>query len=113
MVETRRRKSGKQRSTSEQRDHPRYVVPGKVSGRQLTPRGLPKARKSVIQGRMENIGAGGLCLLTNDTIKVSYLFQCEITIAKTPAAIPTFTQVRWVEKNAKGAKYRVGLQFLL
>ncbi len=109
MVEAR----SKQRRARERRHHPRYVVPCRVKGRQLPPLGFPKARKRIIQGRIENIGGGGLCLLTNDALKVPYLLQCEITIPKTAAAIPTFTQVRWIEKNAKGLTYRVGLQFLL
>ena len=67
----------------------------------------------MIQGRIDNIGAGGLCLLTNDAIKLSYLLQCEICIPNTAAAIPTLTQVRWIQRNAKGVRYKVGLQVLL
>ena len=84
-----------------------------MRGRQLTPLGFPKTRNSVIQGRLRNTSAGGLCLLTNDVMKVSYLLQCELSIPKTPATIPALMQVRWVQKNAKGSRYRVGLQFLL
>ena len=113
MAEAHKRKSTKQRQARERRHHPRHAAPCKVKGRQLPPLGFPKARKRIIQGRTENIGAGGLCLLTNDALKVPYLFQSEIRIPKTAAAIPILTQVRWVEKNAKGVKYRVGLQFLL
>ncbi len=113
MEEPRRRKPGLQRRTRERRHHRRYGVLCKLRGRQLTPLGSPKAGKSVIQGRIENTSAGGLCLLTNDAIKLSYLLQCEICIPNTAAAIPTLTQVRWIQENAKGSRYRVGLRFLL
>ncbi len=55
---------------------------------------------------MENTSAGRLCLSNNKALKVSYLIQCEIRIAETPAAIPTLAQVRWIQKNAKGFRYR-------
>jgi hypothetical protein len=113
MQESRRCKPGKQPRARERRHHQRYVVLCKVRARQLTPLGSPKESKNIIQGRIENTGAGGLCLLTNDALKVSYLLQCEICIPKTAAAIPALTQVRWIEKNAKGSRYRVGLRFLL
>ena len=113
MEEARRRKPGKQRRAQERRRHRRYAVPCKVRARALAPLGFPKARKSVIQGRMQNTSTGGLCLLTNDAIRVSYLLQCEIGIPKSAAAIPTLAQVRWIQKNAEGSRSRVGLQFLL
>ncbi len=103
----------KKQSEEERRHHPRYVVPSRVRGRQLPPLGFPRARYSVIQGRVRNTSAGGLCLLTNDLMKVSYLLHCELSIPKNPAAIPALMQVRWVQKNTKGLRYTVGLQFLL
>ncbi len=112
MQEPRRRKSGMQRRARERRHHRRYGVPWKLRGRQLAPLGSPKARKSVIQGRIENTSPGGLCLLTDDALKLSYLLQCEICIPSTAAAMPTLTQVRWIQKNAKGFRYSVGLRFL-
>ncbi len=111
--EARMRQPMKQGRGRERRHHPRHGLSANLRGRQLAPLGSPKARKSVIQGRIENTGATGLCLLTNDAMKVSYLLQCEIIFPKTPAAIPTLTQVRWIQKNAKGFRYRVALQFLL
>ncbi len=117
MKITRRRmprsRTPRKQPKGERRHHPRYVVPSRVKGRQLTPLGFPKARYSIIQGRLRNTSAGGLCLLTNDVMKVSYLLQCELSIPKTPAAIPALMQVRWVQKNTKGLRYTVGLQFLL
>lgn len=52
---------------------------------QLGPLGFTEAGKSVFQGQIRNIRAGALCLLTNNTIKASYLLQSEIHIPK-PAA---------------------------
>ena len=108
-----RSRTPRKQPKGERRHHLRYVVPSKVSGRQLSPLGFPKTRHRVIQGRIRNTSAGGLCLLTNDLMKVSYLLQCELSIPKNPAAIPALMQVRWVRKNAKGSRYKVGLQFLL
>ncbi len=108
-----RSRTPRRQSRGERRHHPRYLVPSRVRGRQLSPRGFPKTRYSVIQGRIQNTSAGGLCLLTNGLMKVSYLLQCELSIPKTPATIPALMQVRWVQKNAKGLRYTVGLQFLL
>ena len=103
----------KQRRGRERRHHPRSMLTCDLRGRELSPLVFPKARKRVIQGRIQNISGGGLSLLTNRLMTVSNLLQCEIIFPKTPAAIPTLTQVRWIQKNAKGFRYRVGLQFLL
>lgn len=49
---------------------------------------------------MKTIGAGGPWLLTSDAMKVSYLLQCEIRIPKSVTAIPTLTQVHWIQKTS-------------
>ncbi len=69
MEESGSRKPMKQGRGRERRHHPRHGLTANLRGRQLAPLGSPKARKSVIQGRIENTVASGLCLLTNDAFQ--------------------------------------------
>ncbi len=103
----------RQPSGQEKRGHPRYPLTGEVRGRELSRLGAPKARKRLIRGPIQNISSGGLCLLTDQVIKVSSLIRCELLFSQIPAPIPTLLQVRWAQKARKGTGCTAGLQFLL
>ncbi len=69
--------------------------------------------KRLIRGRLHDMSKGGFCVLTDKALKVLKVVRCEIGLAKVPAAIPTVSQVRWIQKNARGPRYRIGMQFLV
>ena len=69
--------------------------------------------KSRVDGHVQNISSGGLCLLARQRLKVSELLLGEIAIPGTRVRIPTLLQVRWLRKNSFGPRYSAGLHFVL
>jgi c-di-GMP-binding flagellar brake protein YcgR len=69
--------------------------------------------RSSLRGMVTDIGAGGLGLLSDDTIEISDPFVCEIIPPDMTVGIPTLVQVRWVLKDGQRDRYRLGLQFLV
>jgi PilZ domain-containing protein len=100
----------------EKRLHRRYAVRCELKGKALNQIAtgdvdLPANRD--ISGEVADIGAGGLCLLTNDRAEVSDPVLCEVRSPHMPVGIPTLMQVRWAVQNGTGHTYRLGLQFLV
>jgi hypothetical protein len=73
----------------------------------------PAGASRVIDGHIQDISSGGLCLLARKRLKVSELLVGEIAIPGTRARVPTILQVRWLRKNSFGPRYRAGLHFVL
>lgn len=70
-------------------------------------------KSQVVEGNVQNISSGGLCLLVQKPLKVSELLVGEISIPGTQASIPTLLQVKWLSKNSRGPSYRAGLHYVL
>jgi hypothetical protein len=70
-------------------------------------------KSHVVEGHVQNISSGGLCLLVQKPLKVSELMIGEIAVPGTKATIPTLLQVRWLSKNSFGPRYRAGLHYVL
>ena len=70
-------------------------------------------KSQVVDGQVQNISSGGLCLLVQKSLKVSEVLVGEIAVPGTRASIPTLLQVRWLSKNSFGPRYRVGLHYVL
>jgi PilZ domain-containing protein len=79
-----------------------------LRGRKLPSLGLREEGKNVFRGKVENIGVGGICLLSDRSIPLSSLVRCEIVVPGTFVPIPTLMQVRWAQKRPN----KIGLQFL-
>ena len=73
----------------------------------------PTGKSRVVDGHVQNISSGGLCLLARKRLKVSELLVGEIAVPGTRASIPTLLQVRWLRKDSVGPRYRAGLHFVL
>lgn len=93
----------------ERRHHPRFPLSVELRGRRLPSLGLRQDRKDAFRGQIQNIGDGGICLLSDRSIPPSSLVCCEIVVPGTRATIPTLMQVRWIQKSSN----TIGLQFLL
>lgn len=103
----------KTQQNPDRRQHARYPLT-----RDLKIQVLPLLRSSgkkgvEIQGRVQNIGAGGLCLTTNQSLDVYRPVLCDIPLSAVPVKIPTLMEVRWTQKNSTGDRFRIGLQFFL
>ena len=65
--------------------------------------GEPSVAASLtLRGVITDISAGGIGLFSDDTIKISNPFVCEINAPHMPVGIPTLLQVRWALKDGQG-----------
>ena len=100
---------------SDRRHDPRFP-----QSLELTVHALPelgsrqKLKTTAIRGRIQNISAGGVCLITSRPIEKFSVLRCEITIGDVPLKIATLMQVRWTRKQVMQPEgYISGLEFLL
>jgi hypothetical protein len=93
---------------------PRFRLqnPVRLHGCTLPLVGGPTGTSRVVDGHVQNISSGGLCLLVRKRLKVSELLVGEIGVPGTRASIPTLLQVRWLRKGLFGPRYRAGLHFV-
>lgn len=91
----------------------RLQSPLRLHGCTLPLVGAPTGASRLVEGHVQNISSGGLCLLAQKRLKVSELLVGEIAVPGTPATIPTLLQVRWLRKNSSGPRYTAGLHFVL
>ena len=73
----------------------------------------PTGASRIVDGQVQNISSGGLCLLAQKRLKVSEVLVGEIAVPGTRASIPTLLQVRWLHRNSFGPRFRAGLHFVL
>jgi hypothetical protein len=73
----------------------------------------PTVKTRVVEGKVQNVSSGGLCLLAQTPLKVSEMVVGEIVVPGTQASIPTLLQVRWLRKNPRGKQYSAGLHYIL
>ncbi len=95
------------------RRYRRHQTAGHLKGEVLSLGESGQRRQPALQGRIQNISAGGLCLLTRQVPNVTDPIRSEITVPGTPVGIPTLVQIRWSRKSADKRNHVVGLQFLL
>jgi len=65
-----------------------------------------------LQGVTENVGNGGVCIVTDRPLPVNSVLRCELTVSDTHTEIPTLMQVRWLQRLEDKSSYKLGLQFL-
>ena len=74
---------------------------------------IPGRAAGDIRGEISDIGGGGLCLVTSEKTEPAMALRCEIFAPHVPVGIPTLLQVKWVQENAAGRMYTLGLQFVV
>jgi hypothetical protein len=92
------------------RHYPRFPITGEMRVSRLPLFGVQGQPEQVVEGEIQNISSGGVCVLTSQPLTVSDVFRGEIGLAPIPIAIPVLSDVRWVEKLGNDL-YRVGLRF--
>jgi len=93
--------------------HARFPFAIQLNASQLSPPGEPSVHGGVLQGKVENISAGGVCIRTKKALKTSGLVRCELQLPGIPVRVPILGQVRWIEKRSGVNPYRVGLQYII
>ena len=97
----------------EKRQNQRHAISRQVRWAEISPVGTPGETARTIRGELQDISSGGVCLLTSHPLEESCLVRGSIPLAEVPVSLPSLMRVCWVQRVPKGARYRVGLQFLL
>jgi c-di-GMP-binding flagellar brake protein YcgR len=65
------------------------------------------------QGTVVNVSTGGLCLMTDEALKVGQVLKMALPLPSVEATAPTLAEVRWVQKENSAGTFQAGLRFLL
>jgi hypothetical protein len=95
----------------EQRGSSRVRFSSVLKVKQLPPLGHSQAQKRSLEGKIQDISAGGICIIAKQRLKVAQILHCELKIPTVSISIPTLMQVRWI--LPRNQQFRIGLQFLL
>jgi hypothetical protein len=99
--------------SDERRQHPRYPVRAEVRVRITSSLLSSTQADQSFDGRIYDIGVGGLGILIPEAVSLSGPIRCEIQLADLPVSIPTLTRVRWIGSSPSRVGARIGLHFLL
>src|SRR6266853_4184982 len=91
------------------RRYPRFPITGELKVSRLGLFRVQGQPEQVVEGEIQNISSGGLCVLTSQPLTVSDVFRGEIGLAPIPITIPVLSDVRWVQKLGEDL-YRIGLR---
>jgi hypothetical protein len=97
----------------ERRVHQRFPTTLEIQVHEISAVSSPHESTRTIQGRLQNLSRGGLCILTDQRLNDMGIAVCEIVLPELPVPIPVLTNVRWSEERSNGG-YGVlyGLQIL-
>lgn len=103
----------KRSAERDRREHARFPQAIDVRARTMPPVRASHAAPKEIQGRIQNVSQGGVCILSSQPLAVSTFVTCEIAMLDIPVSIPTLMQVRWTVKRGKEAHHYIhGLRFV-
>jgi c-di-GMP-binding flagellar brake protein YcgR len=71
-----------------------------------------KEAPSYILAAVRDIGAGGLCLVTEETLPLSSLVQLKINFPGISTTVFTLAKVVWIKQIKKTKHYLLGTQFM-
>jgi c-di-GMP-binding flagellar brake protein YcgR len=71
-----------------------------------------KEEPPYILATVRDIGAGGLCLLTEESLPLSTLVQLKINFPGISTAVFTLAKVVWIRQIKKAKRYLIGTQFV-
>jgi hypothetical protein len=96
----------------EKRNTPRFCWTAEIKVVVLPALGLPAQPQLSVRAIAENIGQGGVGILSDHPLAPDAIVRCEFALSDNPVFVPTVLKVRWCVK-VPGSPYKVGLQFLL
>ena len=94
------------------RQNARYLTRGDFQGSEL-PAFAARKKPGVFSGEVQDISEGGFCLVAGRRPEQSVLLQGLLSIVQMPTKVPTLVQVRWVNRQLSGRRYRIGLQYVI
>lgn len=97
----------------ERRKFPRFAWAAKVRFTALPTVELEGQSVRQLFGMTENIGRGGMAIVSTHPLCSEPLVRCEIPVPGIPTPIPTLLRIRWSQETQAGGAYRLGFQFIL
>lgn len=97
----------------ERRQFARFPASLELRARLLTRVDLSRDAEFLVLADTENIGHGGVCVISDTTVPSNSVLRCEMVVPGSSVGVPTLMQVRWTAKAGEDHKFRIGLQFLL
>jgi hypothetical protein len=101
-----------QRGAHEKRRAPRHPVAFKFKGVEVSLLGTAGGPRRPIWGKIQDISAGGLSLLSDRPVEEFHLVRGEVLLPRARVGIPTLLYVRWRQQSRTRSRYRMGLQFV-
>jgi PilZ domain len=97
----------------ERRRSPRFPWVVEIKGNVLSADEISEDAPDCLKAVTEDIGAGGVAVLTDQKLPENAVLRCEFAVPGSPSVIPTLMQVRWSESVEGERPCKLGLQFLL
>lgn len=103
----------KKATERDRREHARFPQAIDVRARTMPPVRASHAPSKEIQGRIQNVSQGGVCILSTQPLPISTYVFCEIAMPDIPVSIPSLMQVQWSAKRGRDAHHYIqGLRFI-
>ena len=71
-----------------------------------------KGEPSYVLATAKDIGAGGLCLITEESLPLSSLVQLKINFPGISTSIFALAKIVWIKQIKKTRRYEIGAQFV-
>lgn len=71
-----------------------------------------KEQSNYIYAALKDVGAGGVCLDTEEYLPMSSLIELKINFPNVATSVFALAKVAWMKKRDKGRRYEVGAQFV-
>lgn len=70
-----------------------------------------KGQSNYIYAALKDVGAGGVCLDTEEYLSMSSLIELKINFPNVATSVSALAKVVWIKKRDKGRRYEIGAQF--
>ena len=103
----------KRAAERDRRLHARFPQALEVRARSMPPVTAAHSTPGEVEGRIQNLSQGGICIMSSQPLPVSNFVFCDISVPDIPVTIPALMQVRWTAKRGREAnRYMNGLRFI-
>ena len=98
---------------NDRRHSPRFPWVVEIRGSLLSPLRIAEEVPVSLEAVTENIGTGGVGIVTDQPLAPNAVLRCEFDVPGSPSLIPTLMQVRWSDRSAGEGARKIGLKFLV
>lgn len=98
---------------NDRRHSPRFPWVVEIRGSLLSPLRIAEEVPVSLEAVTENIGTGGVGIITDQRLAPNSVVRCEFAVPGSPSLIPTLMQVRWSDRSEGEGARKIGLKFLV